>query len=578
MKSLKNMLIPKFWHAETEGVGTGRWFLNYRRAWAIAVGLLACVAIIPLLFVASMDYRATRNAIMSENLLRTTRTTSNTRRAVSFFLEERRAALALVTRTVPGSDLMSGKGLSNILSGLREAFGGFTDIGLIDNTGTQVAYVGPFDLEGKDYSDQPWFKETLQQGSYISDVFLGYRDLPHFVLAVRFTMDNGREAILRTTIDISLFKNLLSGLNLSGDGDAFIVNRQGVLQVPSRYHGEVLERMDLPIPEYASHTRSLVLQKSSGDPLITGYAYVEGTPFIVMIVKRQAMLMNSMHEAVEEILWISGLSGVTIIVVILAVATFMVGRIYEAELTRVKAQRQMEHANRMASIGRLAAGVAHEINNPLAIINEKAGLLRDLFTFREEYKGDDRLVRMVDSIISSVERCGTITKRLLGFARQVDTFMAPLNLVGVIREVLSFVQKEAEYRSIEVQIHTENELPTVISDRGKLQQIFLNLINNAFQAMDDGGSLDITVRSLGKDTAELVFSDDGCGISRENLERVFEPFFSTKKQTSGTGLGLSITYGLVNELGGEMEVVSEVGTGTTFIIRLPLKDQGKEQT
>ncbi|GAB7022320.1 sensor histidine kinase [Salidesulfovibrio brasiliensis] len=569
MKSITEMLKPRFWSTDDEVLGTNRWFQNYRRVWAIAVALLSAVALIPLLFVSSMDYRATRNAIMSENLLRTTRTTSNTRRTVSYFLEERRAALALITRTVPEAELRNPNHLREILGGLKAAFGGYTDLGLVDENGRQVTYVGPYALQGKDYSDQPWFRETMDLGSYVSSVFLGYRDLPHFVLAVRFTLDD-KPAILRATIDISRFQELLTDLTLSGDGDAFIVNTEGILQTPSRLHGDVLEIMNLPVPERASRTQSDVVRSSEGEPLITGYAYVEGTPFIVMIVKRQAMLMESVNKASERILWITGLSGVVILLVILGVATFMVGRIYDADQTRIKAMRDMEHANRMASIGRLAAGVAHEINNPLAIINEKAGLLRDLFTFRDEYKGDDRLVGMVDSIINSVERCGTITKRLLGFARQVDTYMAPLNLPGVVREVLSFVQKEAEYRSIDVQVILEDEIPSVVSDRGKVQQIFLNLVTNAFHAMEDGGSLDITIRRTNDDMVELMFSDDGCGIAPENMERIFEPFFSTRKQTSGTGLGLSITYGLVNELGGEMDVASELGTGTTFIIRLPI--------
>lgn len=568
--SLKEKLIPGFWAASEEQLGPNRWFQNYRRVWAIAVALLTAVALIPLIFVSSMDYRATRDAVMSENLLRTSRTTSNTRRTVSYFLEERRAALALVIQTIPPADLQNPDRLREVLGGLKAAFGGFTDLGIVDENGRQNTYVGPFALQGKDYSAQQWFKESMEQGSYVSSIFMGYRDLPHFVLAVRFTLA-GKPAALRATIDISRFKELLTDLDLSGDGEAFIVNHDGILQTPSRAYGKELEAMTLPVPAYSPYTQATIVRRDGGDPLIVGYAYIKGTPFIVMIVKRQAMLMGSVNDASERILWITGLSGLAILLVILAVATFMVERIYEAELTRTKALRQMEHANRMASIGRLAAGVAHEINNPLAIINEKGGLIRDLFTFREEYKGDERLLSMIDSILSSVNRCSTITKRLLGFARQVDTHMAPLNLPGVVQEVLGFVRKEAEYRNISVDVIVENEVPTITSDRGKLQQIFLNLTNNAFQAMNDGGSLDITVRDTNDGMVEIMFSDDGCGIPAENLERIFEPFFSTKKERSGTGLGLSITYGLVNELGGKMDVVSAVGTGTTFIIKLPVE-------
>ncbi len=230
----------------------------------------------------------------------------------------------------------------------------------------------------------------------------------------------------------------------------------------------------------------------------------------------------------------------------------------------------------MASIGRLAAGVAHEINNPLAIINEKAGLMKDLFLFKKEYKGNDMLMGLLDSIIASVARCGRITKRLLGFARHMDVSIQTVNLGEVVREVLGFLNKEAEYRCISILIEVAEDIPPIQTDAGKLQQIILNIINNAFAAMENNGHLHIVGRMEGKDSVSLSISDDGCGISEKDLKRVFEPFFSTKTGKGGTGLGLSITYGLVEEICGKIEVKSELNKGTTFAIMLPLNIEEKE--
>ena len=229
------------------------------------------------------------------------------------------------------------------------------------------------------------------------------------------------------------------------------------------------------------------------------------------------------------------------------------------------------HTNRMASIGRLAAGVAHEINNPLAIINEKAGLINDLFVFKEEYANDRRLLANIHSIIASVERCGKITKRLLSFARHIDVHEANIRFKDIAEEVIGFLQKEAEYRSITIKMNIPEDLPEFTSDRGKLQQIFLNLVNNAFQAMNDGGNLAISASEEMDNSLIFAVEDDGCGIPETDKKRIFDPFFSTKKTTGGTGLGLSITYGLVQELGGAMTVDSDVGKGTTFTITMPLK-------
>jgi signal transduction histidine kinase len=305
--------------------------------------------------------------------------------------------------------------------------------------------------------------------------------------------------------------------------------------------------------------------------LVIGYAYIPESPFILMIVKNKEILFKSWHNSMIQLVSFLIISVVAIIIVVLGGITFLVNQIYLADHRRLMAMHKVEYANKMASLGQLSAGVAHEINNPLAIINEKAGLIKDIFSFNEEYSKNLKLIGLVDSIISSVERCSGITRRLLNFARHSDMKMVPIRLKTVIEDVLSFVRKEAEYRGIEVGLIVAENIPVFESDQGKLQEIFLNLITNAFAAMNDNGSLNITATLDKKNYTAIHFSDDGHGIADEDLERIFEPFFSTRIGKGGTGLGLSITYGLVQELGGRIEVVSQVGVGTTFTVILPLK-------
>jgi signal transduction histidine kinase len=231
----------------------------------------------------------------------------------------------------------------------------------------------------------------------------------------------------------------------------------------------------------------------------------------------------------------------------------------------------------MASIGRMAASVAHEINNPLAIINEKAGLIKDLFVLKKQYAADDKLIGLVDSVIASVRRAGRITKRLLTFARNLEASVERIVIDEVIDEVLSFVEKEAALRNIGLKVELSRETPAIESDRGKLQQIFLNIINNALAAVTDGGHLTISADAEGAEAVRLKFKDDGCGIPREDLHRIFEPFFTTKSGQGGTGLGLSITYNLVQEIGGTIQVTSEVGAGTCFTIVLPVRARKQKE-
>ena len=568
---------PKFWDHRDVAAGLYKHLFNFRRIWKLAVILTAVVTLLPVVVLAVIDYTVTQRSEEREIHLRTHRLVSNARRTISFFLEERKSAVDFIVRDNSFETLNQPARLAGILDNLKEAFGGgFVDLGIIDPLGHQRNYVGPYELQGKDYSDQTWYKEVMERGVYISDVFMGFRNMPHLVVAVRIQSGSGLSYIIRATLDMQRFNDLLSQLEMSGLGDAFIVNRDGILQTPSRLQGNILEKISSPVPFYSRSTEVFEEHRPDGSPLIIGYAYIEGTPFILMIVEKKAELMRSWYKTRMTLVGFAVASVFIILLVILGVATHLVNNMYEADQKRVMTLHQVEYSNKMATIGRLAAGVAHEINNPLAIINEKVGLIKDLFSLRNQCAKDDKLMKLVDSVIASVERCATIARRLLRFSRAEEINLRPIDLKETVLDVLGFLGKEAEYRSIKVALDVPENMSSIESDTGRLQEIFLNIINNAFAAVEDGGHLDISIKEEGE-FVRVTFTDDGCGIPEEDLDRVFEPFFSTKANRGGTGLGLSITSGLVQELGGRISVQSKVGEGTSFIVLLPFKIEKKRE-
>jgi two-component system NtrC family sensor kinase len=179
-----------------------------------------------------------------------------------------------------------------------------------------------------------------------------------------------------------------------------------------------------------------------------------------------------------------------------------------------------------------------------------------------------------------VERCKVITHRLLGFARRMDVSLEHININSLMREVLSFLDKEALYKGIHFDLNLGASLPTIESDRGQLQQIFLNLINNAIDAIDKDGVVIITTKLRNQNSIQVDITDNGKGIPQEIISHIFEPFFTTKDsgEKKGTGLGLFITYGLVKKLDGQITVRSSVGVGTTFTVILPTKINLRRRT
>ena len=233
-------------------------------------------------------------------------------------------------------------------------------------------------------------------------------------------------------------------------------------------------------------------------------------------------------------------------------------------------QEQLVEAEKLASLGRIAAGVAHEINNPLAIVNEKAGLIQDILETLGDSQNKEKFSNLTDGIISSVNRCRAITHRLLVFARKMDVTIETMDLNESIREVKEFLGKEILFKSIRFEMNLMEGLPQINSDKGQLEQVFLNIMKNAIDAVEEGGLVTVSTGTKDEDTVCVSIRDNGTGIPDDKLKQIFEPFFTTKGREKGTGLGLFVSYGIMKKLGGSIIVESGVDKGTTFIIDIPV--------
>jgi two-component system, NtrC family, sensor kinase len=533
--------------------------------------LMLVVTILPLFLMGLINHYLYRRTMQDEIVQPMKILVNKTRHSFEVFLAERLSAVSFIASSYTCPELSDEKNLSRIFTVMKKEFSGVVDLGFLDPSGVQVSYSGPYNLRGKNYADQDWFKETRVRGSYISDVFLGYRRLPHIVMAVeRNTTGDCQGSVLRATIDTNRFMEFIASMRLEPASDAFLLNKSGILQTPSKYYGQVLETFPMPLPPRSHEPNVLEMKDPQGREIMLTYVYFDSLPFILVMAKPRSQVLQAWYTLKTEAFFVFVVGVLVIFLVIFKLVDKLMKRLEESDQRREMAYREMQESSKLASIGRLAAGVAHEVNNPLAIINEKAGLIKDLSEFTPDFPLKDRIVPLTGAILQSVDRCRTITQRLLGFARRMDVTIQMLNLNEVVEEVLGFLEKEALHRNVQIQLNLAADLPRIASDRGQLQQVFLNILNNAFDAVQEGGKVVITSYEVDMETVGVSIEDNGQGMTQETMTHLFEPFFTTKKG-HGTGLGLSITYGIVKKLGGDIRVNSRLGEGTTFTVFLPHK-------
>lgn len=232
-----------------------------------------------------------------------------------------------------------------------------------------------------------------------------------------------------------------------------------------------------------------------------------------------------------------------------------------------KMQRQLIQSEKMNALGELSASVAHEINNPLAGVLVYSKLLAK--KVNNEVINRQEMITNLAKIENAVTYCSNIVRSLLDFARQTEPSLKPVKIPDVIDQVITLVGHQAQNKKINVVRKEENPLPLVMADFAQIQQVFVNLVVNAIQAMSEGGTLTITVTP--KDGfVRTAFNDTGVGIKPEHMKKLFTPFFTTKSEVKGVGLGLSVSYGIIERHCGKIEVQSEVGKGSTFTVVLPI--------
>ena len=496
------------------------------------------------------------------------------RNTIDLFLQER---LVNIFNLFHGRDFKIDPGQNDMdayLKRLQETSDAFVDVGFLNESGHKIGYAGPFPfLRRKNYKDEFWFTSLMKRPSnyFITDIYRGFRDKPHLTMAVKQLVGDSYY-IMRATLDPDRFYQYLKTIGQGQHVDSFLINLSGEYQVVAPGSGEVLQKS----PFQPTNTGGSTVEEFvwNGQSELIAYAWLKQVPWALVVRQPLKTAYARMFITRRYIIIGSALTVILLFSAVVVITGRLLTRAEKMEKDRYELRSQLFHAAKLVSVGELAAGVAHEINNPLAIISSQCGVIRDMFD--PEFGGEigpqtpAQVNEELEIIDTAVARAKGITQKLLSSSRKSTPLISRCNLNQILDDVVGgLLEREFEVSNIDLVRDYDAHLPDIMTDADQLRQVFQNLINNAGDAIDGSGTITISTQRV-DNCVKASVTDSGCGMSQEVLGKIFLPFFTTKEVGKGTGLGLGISLSIIEAMGGTIDVQSMPGAGSTFTITLPI--------
>jgi len=490
-------------------------------------------------------------------------------RTLDFFLTERVGNVLNVIDDPAMGQREDPAAASVALQHLRRHSDAFIDIGIIDAKGIQVQYAGPLtSLERRDYSGEDWYRRLLSLDSrfIITDCYLGLRNAPHFTIGAKFPA-KGEFYVLRASLDPGKMFNYITSLEKSSDVYISIVSRSGYYQLIHSNLGRPLDKSPI-IPDPERHlgvSRAPIGNREIG----YAFAWLAGVDWAVITRHRETGLGMGISGGKQYAYTNLLIASLAVILIMTLIIAFRSKEMVQTQHERDVVKTQLQQAAKLATVGELAAGIAHEIGNPLNIIANEVGIMEDFC--EPKFNAGKTIYDLqphFDKITKSVYRIKDITSKMLTFVRQDDIILKSYDINALIEEfIVGFYEKELELKNIELIKRFSPDLTPVLLDGNQFRQVLANLLNNAADAITPPGVITLSTFMDGNNVGISV-SDTGCGIKQEEIDKIFTPFYTTKPVGKGTGLGLSVSYGIIENLGGDIKVESIPGKGTVFTVYL----------
>jgi two-component system NtrC family sensor kinase len=492
------------------------------------------------------------------------------RNTVDLFLQERLVNIFALFHSSNFSLSPTKRQMESMLNQLRQASDAFIDVGFLTKDGIQIGYVGPYPfLQNKDYSKQDWFVELMSPNHdhHISDIYLGFRNKLHFTIATKQLIDE-KPFVLRATLDPDKFYLFLKTINHAKGVESVLINQKGNFQLVDPWSQTHLKKSEY-IPSSSEHLGAYPV-KRDGATFLIAHAWLTEVPWALLVSEPLATAYAEFYHARKIMLISSALFLIIILAALWGITKTLIDKARENAEKREELVNQLQHASKLASLGELATGVAHEINNPLAIVVATTDVIKDMLNpeFNISWT-PEQIIEELAAIQSAVYRAKGITQQLLDYGRKNDPKMIPTDLNRILEKVLSgYKERSLALADIAVIRNFDRNLPKILVDPNQIQQVLFNLINNAGDSISRTGKITITT-GQNNETVYITVTDTGCGMDMEQIKKIFDPFYTTKEVGKGTGLGLSVSIGIVESMGGRIDVQSMPKAGSTFTVILP---------
>jgi two-component system NtrC family sensor kinase len=538
-------------------------FPYFRRLFNSIVVALLAASFIPLLVIGGGMYYHTVSILEQKTLTALDAEVSEHRDAIDQFLTERTIDLKNLSGIL-GFDYLADPGnLKKVFDTLQRQLPCFTDMGVIDDQGRHRAYVGPHDLLSKNYKETPWFKAITTKDFTISDVFLGFRNDPHFIIAVKQVTSEGFW-ILRATVDTAYFEGIVAEILSKRDGDAYIVNGDGIFQTTPRWGGKIMGQSEVKHPERFEGVR---LEERGGKIIMT--AWLEKAPWLCVAEFKREDIYSPLRNVRTVGIFVFVLGTMLIALTVILTTNYLFSRLETKRRNIRFLDHQLQHSSRIASSMKLAPGFIGEINDTLSNIDLTITWADDLA--QNDLSAEEKrreLRESLNQVKSEVIRARRTTEKFIKATQSTLPIIRDVKVDAILEEILELLDREFHFNRITVQRDYQYPLPPVQTDPSQLRQVFQNLIVNAVTAIGKDGVITLTTQGS-EDRVSIRVGDTGPGIPEEKLEKIFDPLFTTKPD--GTGLGLSIGASILKKLGGKISVKSEMGKGAVFTVDIPTR-------